>query len=121
MTIKKICTIFAKLFKTKELDLENINRSVSVNNILLELDTIEMDDEQLNKWEDYFNSFSRSSFLKIIDITHFYNKNYYDFYFILEDSANNWTKKIILTSNIVDLVLKHKLLHYITIKYYIKK
>lgn len=103
------------------MDLENINRSVSINQILIELDEMDVTDEQLNKWENYFNSFVKSSFLKIIDITHFYDKNHYDFYFILEDSFDNWTKKVILSSNIVDLVLKHKILHYITIKYYLKK
>ena len=108
-----------KIIKNKiNLDLTNIDRWVSVNELLLEVNEMNLSDEDINKWVRYYHSLVDSSFLKVIEITHFYDKNYYDFYFVIEDSSLNWTKKIIMTSNIVDLVLKHKILHYIAIKYY---
>ena len=108
-----------KIIKNKtNLDLTNIDRWVSVNELLLEVNEMNLSDEDINKWVRYYHSLVDSSFLKVIEITHFYDKNYYDFYFVIEDSSLNWTKKIIMTSNMVDLVLKHKILHYIAFKYY---
>lgn len=108
-----------KIIKNKtNLDLTNIDRWISVNELLLEVNEMNLTDEDINKWVRYYHSLVDSSFLKVIEITHFYDKNYYDFYFVIEDSSLNWTKKIIMTSNMVDLVLKHKILHYIAFKYY---
>jgi hypothetical protein len=108
-----------KIIKNKiNLDLINIDRSISVNKLLLEFSEMNLTDGDMDKLDKYYHSLVNGSFLKVIGISHFYDKNYYDFYFVIEDSSLNWTKKIIMTSNIVDLVLKHKILHYIAIKYY---
>ena len=46
--------------------------------------------------ERYFNALRESFLIDLINVSDFYNKDIYDFYFIIEDTSKNWAKKLIL-------------------------
>lgn len=95
-----------------------ISKHISVNQILLELSKNPMKIDEFKSVERYFNALKDACLLDVIGTAHYYNKETYDFYFIIEDSSRNWAKKLIIKKTMVDLILKYRVIDYIVIEEY---
>ena len=91
------------------IDTETQNKNISINEIILKLTKKPMDIED-------FESIGRY----LVGLGHFYDKENYDFYFILEDSSTGVAKKIITKKTMVDLIIKYDVIGYIIANDYIK-
>ena len=102
----------------KKFDPDSVEKHVSVNKILLKLTKTPMKMEEFTSIEHYFNALRDAFLIDIIGTSHYYNKDVYDFYFIIEDTSKNWAKKLILKKSMVDLILKYRVIEYLIVKYY---
>jgi hypothetical protein len=96
----------------------DIGKNISVNDIFIEQHVSPIGDDELLKIERYYESLKKAGFIDLVMNGHFYDKNIYDFYFVIGDASKNWYRKLILKSTVIDLVLKHKIINFVTLKYY---
>jgi hypothetical protein len=92
-----------------------VENEISVNDIL-RMDTLT--DDKVNQISIYFNDLKKAGLIDLIRNGHYYDKNKYDFYFIIGDASKNWYMKLILKSTILDLVLKYKIINFVVHEYY---
>ena len=102
----------------KNSDPDKIEKHISVNDILLKLAKKPMEIDEFLSVERYFNALKSAGLIDIIDTSHFYFKEVFDFYFIIEDSSRHWAKKIILKKTMADLIVKYRVIDYLIIKEY---
>ena len=102
----------------KNSDPNNIEKHVSANDILLKLTKKPMPMEDFLSIERYFTALKNACLIDVIGTSHFYDKQIYDFYFIIEDSSRNWGRKIILKKSMADLIVKYRVIEYLIIKEY---
>jgi len=98
--------------------MDTINKNISVNDILLKLSKKPMEMDEFLSVERYFNALRESFLIDLINVSDFYNKDIYDFYFIIEDTSKNWAKKLILKKTMADLVLKYRVVDFLVIREY---
>ena len=98
--------------------MDTINKNISVNDILLKLSKKPMEMDEFLSVERYFNALRESFLIDLINVSDFYNKDIYDFYFIIEDTSKNWAKKLILKKTMVDLILKYRVVDFLVIREY---
>jgi len=98
--------------------MDTINKNISVNDILLKLSKKPMEMDEFLSVERYFNALRESYLIDLINVSDFYNKDIYDFYFIIEDTSKNWAKKLILKKTMADLVLKYRVVDFLVIREY---
>jgi hypothetical protein len=104
---------------TCDLDyIDSIDKNISVNDILLENMGNPINEDEFKNISKYFDNLKQVGLIDLIEVSHFYDKSGFDFYFIIGDASRNWYKKLILKSTIIDLVLKHRIINYIVQKYY---
>jgi hypothetical protein len=98
--------------------MDTINKNISVNDILLKLSKKPMEMDEFLSVERYFNALRESFLIDLINVSDFYNKDIYDFYFIIEDTSKNWAKKLILKKTMVDLIIKYRVIDFLIIRDY---
>jgi len=98
--------------------MDTINKNISVNDILLKLSKKPMEMDEFLSVERYFNALRESYLIDLINVSDFYNKDIYDFYFIIEDTSKNWAKKLILKKTMVDLIIKYRVIDFLIIRDY---
>ena len=98
--------------------MDTINKNISVNDILLKLSKKPMEMDEFLSVERYFNAMRESFLIDLINVSDFYNKDIYDFYFIIEDTSKNWAKKLILKKTMVDLIIKYRVIDFLIIRDY---
>ena len=98
--------------------MDTINKNISVNDILLKLSKKPMEMDEFLSVERYFNALRESYPIDLINVSDFYNKDIYDFYFIIEDTSKNWAKKLILKKTMVDLIIKYRVIDFLIIRDY---
>jgi len=98
--------------------MDTINKNISVNDILLKLSKKPMEMDEFLSVERYFNALRESFLIDLINVSDFYNKDIYDFYFIIEDTSKNWAKKLILKKTMADLILKYRVVDFLVIREY---
>lgn len=97
---------------------EDVSKNISVNDILIEQHLQPISDRDLEKIGKYYEALKKAGFLDLVSNGHFYDKNIYDFYFVIGDASKNWYRKLILRSTVVDLVIKRKIINFVVLKYY---
>jgi hypothetical protein len=102
----------------KQSDPDSIDKNISVNEILLKLTKKPMKKEDFLSVERYYNALKSANLIDIIGVGHFYDKQTYDFYFVIEDASKNWSRKVVLKKTMADLILKYGVIDYIIIKNY---
>lgn len=98
------------------MDVLEIEREVSVNKILLDNIKNPLSEGDYEKIEEYYLALKKAGLVDLIGPYHYYDKEIFDFYFHIYDGSKSKVKKLVLKKNIVDLVLKHKIINYIVIK-----
>jgi hypothetical protein len=98
--------------------IDNIDNNISVNDILIQNMVNPISEEEFNRLSQYYESLKRACLIDLVNYGHYYDKSKYDFYFNIGDASKGWYKKLILKSNIVDLVLKHRIINFLVLKYY---
>ncbi len=106
--------------KMATIDTETQNKNISINEIILKLTKKPMDIEDFESIGRYFNALKQANLIDLVGLVHFYDKQMYDFYFILEDSSTGVAKKVITKKTMVDLIIKYDVIGYIVANDYIK-
>ena len=98
--------------------MDTVNKNISVNDVLLKLAKKPMKNDEFLSVERYFNALKDSFLIDLINVGEYYNKDVFDFYFIIEDSSNKWAKKLILKKTMVDLIIKYRVIDFLIIRDY---
>ena len=98
--------------------MSEVNKNISVNDGLLKLAKKPMKMDEFSSIERYFNALHDSFLIDFVNVGWYYDKNLYDFYFILEDTTTKWSKKIIMKKTMVDLIIKYRVIEFLIIKHY---
>ena len=102
----------------KNSDPDKIEKNISVNDILLKLTKTPMKMDEYLSIERYFNALRDACLIDVVGASHYYNKDVFDFYLIIEDSVKNWNKKVILKKTMADLIIKYRVIEYLIVKEY---
>ena len=67
--------------------MSEVNKNISVNDVLLKLAKKPMKMDEFSSIERYFNALHDSFLIDFVNVGWYYDKNLYDFYFILAQFA----------------------------------
>jgi hypothetical protein len=95
-----------------------VDKNVSVNDIILQNIENPISDEEYQKIEEYYLNLKKVGLIDLIQHSHYYDVSKYDFYFVIGDASSNWYRKLIFNTSTLDLVLKYKIINFVVHKYY---